>query len=238
MALAASETAAVKGEGFGYAGMVGYSLDLNWDGTTDLDEPNRAYTGEFRFRFDGASPYSSPQASSILTDPFYAFCVDLPQPVPDAWVTYEIVGLEQVPLNGDRLVSQAKANDLRELFGKHSGDINSNYAGEAFGLCVWEIVYERPGVAYDVYSGAMTARGLDGNAPTLAASWLGDIIGDVSAYDWNIIALASSTHQDFALASPVKGGPGAGAIPEPLTFFSAAMGVCGVGAYLRKRRKA
>lgn len=228
-------TARIMQQGFGNAGLVGLSVDFDWDGTPDLSDPGSIYAGEFRFLFDASDPDSSPLAADLLTSPFMAFCSELEQPaVEDQWMTYQIAPIEQSPVGGTRLISSDKANDLRELFGKHRSDVTDAFSGEAFSACLWEIIYENPVNAYDLTAGALQISQLDGNAPTLAAAWLADILGDVAEYDFGLFALTNDQAQDFALASTNwQGSPQP--IPEPLTMLTLMGSLAALGAAVRRR---
>lgn len=236
-------------------GLAGFKVDYDHDGTWDKTYGGSSvYVGEYKFAFDAAN--SSVFAQGLLTDPFYAYCIDLVQNTNENYQTYELKNLEDAPVNGMvGPMSAAKANDIRELFGKvywkNYNDTTGGFRGfqgggnkakHAFAAAMWEIIYEEPAVGYDINSGSLTMVGMDFGSQTpsstdLANSWLAQITGDTSAYNDKVVALVHSSYQDFALSIGVS-EPGFDVIPEPMTMLAVLAGGAGLGGYLRRRRQA
>ena len=226
-------------------GAATFNVDFLWD---NLNWRSMyVYTGQYNFHFYPDHPDSGPLADDLLKDPFGAYCVDLGQTISGAQ-TYTIRDLEDAPISywtvaGKketlRPMGEDKADDLRELFGRYGKSATDNVAKEAFGACIWEIVYENPANKYDITKGALYMTGL-GSAQTQAQTWLSvlndDTNGnDTSKYDWDVLALSNAEQQDFAFTSPGAGGR---IIPEPVTMAGLMLGIGSVVTYVRKRRMA
>ena len=226
--------------GYGHVGTTGVIVDYDWDGHYDAYSGDYIKTGQYKFAFYAA--HSSPGTADLVTDPFFAYCVDLDQSIPYGWADYSLVDLEDAPLawRPDDPMGTDKANDLRELWGRFAGMVTSSATGEAFGAAVWEIVFENPANDYDVADGAlkMTGMGIYGgeNSAAIANDWLSQLNGDISKYEQGLFALSHPCYQDFALAGPTP--PSGNPIPEPMTLAGVGMGVAGLCGYLRRRRQA
>jgi hypothetical protein len=234
-------------------GRAGFKVDYDHDGTWDKTYGDSSvYVGEYNFAFDAAS--SSTYAQGLLSDPFYAYCIDLAQNTNGSYQTYELMDLEDAPVNGMvGPMSAAKANDLRELFGKvywkDYTDTTGGFRGfqgggdkakHAFAAAMWEIIYEKTTVGYDIDSGSLTMVGMDFGSQTpsatdLANSWLAQITGDTSSYNDKVVALVHNSYQDFALSIGVSEHE-FDPIPEPMTMLAVLAGGAGLGGYLRRRR--
>jgi len=214
-------------------GVAGFSVDFNGDGTWDEVHNNNVYTGEYKFRFDPTSPFSSPQAQLLLDDPFYAYCIDVDQNAPTQWTVYTLEALENAPNNDWGIgMDSVRANRIRELFGRFYTSVDTREEGQAFAASLWEIVFEQTGT-YDLDAGTLVMNGLDWNAEAVAMGWLAQLNGDTNYFDMNVFALTNDTFQDFALTSPGWGGQPP--IPEPMTLVGLAMGAVGLVRYVRKR---
>ena len=204
------------------------STYAHWDENYWSDN---VYTGQYGFDLDPAK--SSWIANKLLKDPFYAYCTDLVQN-PGDWSYYDLRPLEEAPIGGGvGPMGTTKANALRELFGTvKPGILIGNANHEAFAACVWEIVYEKPGVAYNLASGWLQVGAL--TSGSLAQGWLNGITWNTSEYDNGVFAITSPGKQDFALTNPDLGGY----IPEPVTMAGLMLGIGSIAGYARRRRTA
>ncbi|MBM4019514.1 MAG: hypothetical protein FJ288_14530 [Planctomycetes bacterium] len=142
-------------------------------------------------------------------------------------------------------MTAAKADALRELFGRFYGSVNSLVTDEAFAACIWEIVFEdKAANGWDLEAGRLKMNGLDsngsGNAHDIAELWLGQLTGDAGWFDYNVFALTNASYQDYALArkgfAPTPPPPEQQVpIPEPLTAGSLILGVAGLARYFLGR---
>lgn len=221
-----------------------FRVDFDHDG--DYDSSKRVYTGIYEFNLNLNHPETSQAAKDKLGNPFYAFCIDLAQEAGTA--TYELVDLQSAlagVVHSSTNVA-ARANDLRELFGKvfykRNSDTSGGFPGygegnkyvkEAFGAAVWEIVFEKEGNSYDIASGSLKVE--DVNDAALANTWLAQVTGD-STYYANVEALSSETHQDFALTVTTTFEQNDPEVPEPMTLLAVLAGGGAVGGYLRRRK--
>jgi len=228
-------TARIRHEGFGYHGIAGVNWDHDNDGVYEYNYNNNVYVGEYRFRFDKDHADSTSLARNLLSDPFYAFCTDLEQE-PGGWATYDMVDVEDAPIMTlDSPMGEAKANDLREMFGENPPATfigTDNQRAEAYGAAVWEVVFENENNAYDFDAGTLTINGWDGSAKTYAQTLLASITGDTENYDPDLFALTNANLQDMTLTVPGYGGM----IPEPVTMAGLALGIGALGGYVRRRR--
>jgi hypothetical protein len=242
-------TARIAYEGC-YGGIAGFWADYNYDGTWDRVYNNNVYTGQYQFAFDDAA--SSPQAAQFLSNPFGAFCIDVTQQA-GGWALYNIVDLEDAPASGAvGHMSQAKADAVRELFGRvmstnwssanpgQGGYIGGGpLAAEAFGACLWEIVFEKPGLSYNINDGYFRMNGMDGCSGAVAQAWLNRLTGDPLWRDQQVLAMVNDNMQDFAFAAPgFSHQDDEQAIPEPMTMAAVGMGVAALAAYIRGRKAA
>jgi len=213
-------------------GVAGFWVDLDGDGTYDETYNNNVYVGEYRFAFKEDA--SSPEAAALLSNPFYAWCIDVAQEAPTSWSLYELANLEDAPVNGWGSMGTDRANRLRELFGRFLPEVDSKAEGEAFAAAIWEIVYERDD-SYNLNTGTLRMNGLDWGAGDIAEGWLASLDGDTQYFDYNLFALTNPTHQDFALTTPGVGGMFV-VVPEPATMAGMVLGVGSLVGYLRRRR--
>jgi len=217
-----------------YCGVAGFSVDFDNNGTWDEVYNNNVYTGEYKFRFDPDSPFSSPEAKLLLDDPFYAYCIDVDQNAPSQWTVYTLEDLENAPNNSWGIgIDTPRANRIRELFGRFFTGVDTREEGEAFAACLWEIVFEQSGTD-NLAAGTLVMNGLDWNAEAVATGWLGQLNGDTDYFDMHVFALTNDTYQDFALTSPGWGGQPP-PIPEPVTMVGLVLGAVGLVRYIRKR---
>ncbi len=132
-----------------------------------------------------------------LAPTFKAFCIDLHQTIGfGATNTFSKNAVETAPLPGGGM-GMAKANLLRELWGRHFTAIDTNVEGSAFQIAVWEIVFD---TGLDLADGQVRVTG---NASVLAQaqSYMASLTGN-SAYFAPVYALSSSNTQDMLVPTP------------------------------------
>ncbi len=100
---------------------------------------------------------------------------------------------------------------------------------------MWEIVREAPATAFGtnalgsgsfMATAATSGTTLDSDAISLANSWLNTLTGSSGGY--TLTVLASATHQDQMMATPV---------PEPETYMMLLAGLGLMGFVARRRRQ-
>jgi hypothetical protein len=232
--------------------VAGFWADYNYDGVWDKQYNNNVYTGQYQFAFDAAG--SSTLAGLVLTHPFGAFCIDVTQYANSGWSIYSLVDLEDAPLTSAAgHMSPQKADDVRELFGRilssawnpgHPGQGGYQGGGakaaEAFAAALWEVVFEKPGLPYDLGSGYFIMNGMDWGADAVAQGWLDRLTHDPAWRDQQVLALVSPDLQDFALSAPGFSGQDDhnGVVPEPLTLLAVGAALAEIAGYARKRAAA
>lgn len=213
----------------------------------NIDAPyNRAiYTGMYMLQLhaDSAATPVTGDPAKLLLAPGHGrdvviggFCTDILQDASTAPSLYNIYVPSAAPVGaGNTAMGTAKAQDLGRLFYAygHSGFTADQAA--AFQACVWEIVYETPGAAYDVTSGRLRLDPAWGSGWTTTANiWLGSL-KDITQVDPDVRVLVSDNFQDFSVTAPGL-GTRTTVVPEPLTMLGVFFGVSGLAGYLRKRR--
>jgi hypothetical protein len=151
--------------------------------------------------------------------PDWGFCIELVNGVYNGWQNV-------VPLEEADPIGTTKANYIRELWGRdfksdwitHPTQANIQLAG-AFGVAIWEILYETSGT-WDVTSGTFYTTGVADAAQ--ANLWLSQLNGDTTYFANNLVATHAPGYQDFVVQ-----------IPEPATITLLGLGVLGL---LRKQR--
>ena len=132
-----------------------------------------------------------------LAPTFKAFCIDLNQTIGLGNTnTFSKNAVETAPIPGGGM-GIAKADLLRELWGRHFLGINSNVKGSAFQIAVWEIVFDN---GLDLSSGQIQVAG---NASVLAQAqaYMSSLTGD-GAYFAPVYALSSNSTQDMLVPTP------------------------------------
>ena len=153
--------------------------------------------------------------------PNWGFCIELPQSPIAGWQNVLTLDEAPMPAQFGTPMGAFKADRISELWGRHfdpawtTGAGAGNPMAQAFGACIWEIVYETDPV-WDVTSGAGFSGAIA--LPALANSWLAELDG--TGPHAFVFATSSVDGQDYA-------------VPEPATI-----GILGLGALalLRKRR--
>ncbi|MBL7134423.1 MAG: PEP-CTERM sorting domain-containing protein [Phycisphaerae bacterium] len=207
-------------------------------------------TGQYIFRVDtdggdatGEGIDVQQMALDNSSNPGYigAFCSDLFQGAPGStyWTTYDVEMPEHAPHDGNfstPYMTDAKADDLRWLYNDRLASVVSDNTAAAFQLSVWEIIYEtsadysvsnQDGIFY-------TNSPTDVDAVALANAWLDDVelqTGD--APDIRLRVLTDPCTQDYSMILPDPSTPPV--VPEPLTLLGVALGIGGLGGYIRKR---
>lgn len=161
--------------------------------------------------------------------PNWGFCIELSQSPRNGW--QDIVPLDEasLPAAYGTPVGANKANYIRELWGR---DFDPTWAtgankklAEAFGVALWEIIYET-GSTWDVTSGpCFHATGIEQAAT--ANLWLSQLNGDTAYFANNLAATSSPYGQDYLIQVPKSTS-----VPEPMTVI-----ILGLGALTVMRRQ-
>jgi hypothetical protein len=157
--------------------------------------------------------------------PNWGFCIELTQGPYNGW--QNVVSLDEAPdsMGG---MGTTKANYIRELWGRdfnpdwitNPTPANIQLAG-AFGVAIWEILYETDPRPWDVTSGTgFHASGVVDAA--IANAWLAALNGDPAYFANNLVATSTPNGQDYVVQ-----------IPEPAMICL--LGLGGL-ALMRKRR--
>lgn len=159
--------------------------------------------------------------------PNWGFCIELTQGAYSGW--QDVLSLDSAPQPGTAVtpMGETKANYIRELWGRDfnpawvtNPTTQNRQLAEAFGACLWEIVYET-GSTWDVTSGTGFHCTIEKAAT--ANLWLGQLNGDRTYFANNLVATSTPNGQDYLVQ-----------VPEPITISLLAFGLL---APLRKKIK-
>jgi hypothetical protein len=164
--------------------------------------------------------------------PNWGFCIELTQGPYNGW--QNLIRLEEAPES--MAMGTTKANYIRELWGRDfdptwitNPTTANKQLAEAFGACLWEIIYETGGspATWNVLTGSgFHAAGIED--ATTANGWLRSLNGDTAYFANNLAATSTPNGQDYLVQLPTPIPP----IPEPATIC-----LLGFGALSLIRRK-
>ena len=171
---------------------------------------------------------------------FYAWCIEPREFITQGQsITYTVLPLSQAATNLGG-IGTAKANQVRELFGRFnpnfSTPLTALQAG-AFQIALWEIVRETAGNPLDLSTGNIYFTAGSDNIPgtlSLASSYVAAIDGtgpfakNLKVLSNGIFGVQGSGTQDLVVQ----------AVPEPSSWVMLIMGFGLVGAAARRRAKA
>lgn len=181
------------------------------------------YTGVYSWRntgFTGLGEYA----------PNWGFCIELTQEPRTGWQSIIPLNEASLPAAYGTPVGNNKADYIRELWGRFFDPAWATGANkklsEAFGVALWEIIYET-GSTWNVSSGSgFRASGIEQAAT--ANFWLSQLNGDAVYFANNLFATSSPCGQDFLIELPKSV-----VIPEPVTFLMLGLGTL---VAVRKRK--
>lgn len=181
--------------------------------TNGGDNYSTTTAGSFNWTRMGGD-YAGPGADGS----FLSYCIELSQHISYGQTySYETRALEASPQPGAGM-GIARANLLRELWGRFHDGVTSNSTAAAFQLAVWEISHDD---GLSLSSGSTTFQNL-GSYFGVAQDWLDSLDGTGPMADLLVMSHSSKQDQVFEIPNPA----------------SAAMlmmaGVC--GAATRRRR--
>jgi hypothetical protein len=156
--------------------------------------------------------------------PNWGFCIELTQEPYNGWQNVIPLNEASLPAAYGTPTGTTKANYIRELWGRDFDPAwitgANRQMAEAFGVAIWEIIYET-GPKWDVTSGpGFHATGIEQAAT--ANLWLSQLNGDTRYFANNLVATSSPYGQDYVVQ-----------IPEPATITILGLGAL---ALTRKRR--
>jgi len=159
--------------------------------------------------------------------PNWGFCIELTQGPCTGWQNVIPLDEASLPAAYGTPVGTAKADFIRELWGR---DFDPAWAtgankqmSEAFGVAIWEIIYETCST-WDVTSGP-GFRATNIEQAATANLWLSQLNGDTAYFANNLVATSSPCGQDYLVQLT---------IPEPMTVIMLGLGALSVV----RRRKA
>ncbi len=167
--------------------------------------------------------------------PNWGFCIELPQSPYNGW--QDVIYLEEAPLPAmyGTPMGVTKTDFIRELWGRHF-DANwvtnpttaNKRLAEAFGACLWEIVYETS-TTWDITSGiGFHASNIEQVAT--ANTWLGGLTGDKTYFEKKLVATCTPCGQDYLVLLPQEPPP----VPEPATVALLVFGMSGIIRFKRR----
>lgn len=154
-----------------------------------------------------------------VKDPLLGFCIDLAQPPAPTYATFDVVELTEAPnpMFIGSYMTNAKADLLSELWGRHFSDSMTNQQAAQFQLAVWELVFETSGT-YDISTGSVLSTSLNAGTNALLNSL------DGTGPKVHLFALTNPQYQDMLTT-----------IPAPGALLLGALGV-GVVGWFRSRK--
>ena len=160
-------------------------------------------------------------ASAPAPTSFVAYCVDLAQSFSFDNAFTVTTTSPSVLFGGDR------ASALDRLYTQRFTSVSNRVESAAFQLAIWEILQEAPATSYNLSSGSFAATSGNTEAIVMATSWLNTLSTGASG-GYSLTVLASATHQDQLMATPV---------PEPETYMMLLAGLGLMGFVARRRRQ-
>jgi hypothetical protein len=135
-----------------------------------------------------------------VPDPLMGFCIDLSQSPASNYATFDVVPLTEAPdptFIGSTITT-AKADLLRELWGRHYDVSMTDQQAAEFQLAVWELVFETSGL-YDISVGSVKSNHYNGGTNSLLNSL--DGTGPMAS----LVALSHPDYQDIITQVPAPG---------------------------------
>jgi hypothetical protein len=189
-------------------------------------------TGEFSFTRTGGTEIGA------LSGTFFAFCIEPREFVSQGTTyTYDFSYLEQGTTNIGGM-GAAKADLLRELFGRYYPDFSVTLDAEhasALQIAIWEIVRETSGTL-SVSSGNISFRNpADAPALALAQTYLSSLDGTGPKLT-NLYALDNVGAQDVIVQVTGSLQTFQAPAPEPATLATMGVALIAISLMLRRRR--
>lgn len=181
--------------------------------------------GGFSASFD--ANFAAPPAPTS----FVAYCVDLVQ----SFSFNNPFSVTATSPSSMSAIGNVRTSVLDRLYTQRFATADTNVESAAFQLAVWEVLQEAPATAFGtnalgsgsfMATAATSGTTLDSDAITLANSWLNTLTGASGGY--SLTVLASATHQDQMMATPV---------PEPETYMMLLAGLGLMGFVARRRQQ-
>jgi hypothetical protein len=157
--------------------------------------------------------------------PNWGFCIELTQEPYTGWQNVLPLNEASLPAAYGTPVGTTKADYIRELWGRDFDPTWTTGANrqmsEAFGVALWEIIYETD-ATWDVTKGTgFHATGIEQAAT--ANLWLSQLNGDKAYFANNLVATSSPYGQDYVVQVPKSTR-----IPEPMTVIMLGLGALSI----------